>query len=259
MAITTQAGLAAAKRQRHSWFAGMSANTMSSFDLSSAPGAGTLAGSSTTAGVIPTAATPGTMTPHPFGAGKTGYLTKFENYLQRSQTAYLYDLLWKAGAYAFNAAVSLSGQPALQRVPNTDYKPLQLIVEIVTTFTGNPVIDIGYLDAAGNPQTTSITLTAPVIRSVWRLPLITEGIQQVTSVTATVASAGTFNVLIVRRVGFSGIGDVTNNQVGVSSKQVDTPLLTGMALIDEDAALAIYVNAVAIGGNTGAELEFAVG
>ncbi|MFK5283513.1 hypothetical protein ACI3PL_28460, partial [Lacticaseibacillus paracasei] len=52
------------------------ASVFSLFDLEGSPGAGVLAGTSTTAGVVPTDATPGCPPINAYGSGNVGYLAR---------------------------------------------------------------------------------------------------------------------------------------------------------------------------------------
>lgn len=173
------------------------------------PGAGTLAVGNTANGVVPTDATTGAPTIN-FGSG-TGYLTLIDGTWgpltagAGAGRVVLYDRLFHAGAYAFNAATSLSSQPSYSsRVPGgTDYKGTQIWVEVVTTFTGNLTVAVTYTDQDGNAGATTGTFTpgvAPAIGNMYQLPLAEgdSGVQVIESVTSTVASVGTFNVLVIR-------------------------------------------------------------
>ena len=103
------------------------------FDQAGQPGAGTLAVGNTANGVVPTDALAGyPLLPAP---PTDLQLTKV---LMRSSVACwidLYDCLFSAGAYAFNADVTLASQPSFAaRVPGSDYNNLELWIEAVTAF-----------------------------------------------------------------------------------------------------------------------------
>ena len=116
MAITTLDGLIASAKQRvplkktasrtavaNGWF--------STIDLNGAPGAGVLAGTSTTAGVVPNNATAGMPLLNAFGAGNNGHVINVEYSSVVASRIMLYDLLFKAGAYAFTAGVMMLVRP----------------------------------------------------------------------------------------------------------------------------------------------------
>jgi hypothetical protein len=225
MAITTLDGYIAATKQNitHGKTASRTAVAgipFSVFDLAGFPGAGVLAGTSTTAGVVPTDATAGTPTINAFGGGATGYLSGVSFGSTVACRIRICDLLWKAGAYPFNAAVALSLQPSYAgRVPGgTDFKGTEMWLEAVTAFTGNQSINITYTnqDGTGGRSTGTIaTGTAPIVGRMFQLPLQSgdSGVQRVDNVTSTVSTVGTFNVLVLRplwegRVASVAAGDV---------------------------------------------------
>jgi hypothetical protein len=204
------------------------------------PGAGTLAGTSTVAGVVPTDATAGFPIINAFPGGGKGYITKIMYKNDRACTIKLVDVLFKAGAYAYNANQALSGQPSYSsRVPGgTDYAGLELWVEAVTAFTGNMAPTIQYTDQDGNSGTTgSVTLGfAPIIGRMAQLPLASgdNGLRSVTNVACGTATVGTFNVLVVRPL---WEGDIRIANAGA----VHSLLETGMPEVFADSALGIFV------------------
>lgn len=212
------------------------------FNQVGTPGAGTFAGTDTAAGVVPTDATAGCPTINSFGGGNTGYITSviFSNTV--ASRIRLYDCLFKAGAYNYNASVSLANQPSFSsRVPDANYAGLELWIEAVTAFTGNLSIAITYTDQAGGTGHTTGTVAtglAPTAGRMIQLPFAAGdcGIQKVESVTATVSAAGTFNVLVLRplwegRVRSANDGD--NHDF----------LKTGLVRIYDNSALMIQVAA----------------
>lgn len=211
MALTTRAQLLSAMKaaQRPSFGrTGNGANTnsvwTSLFNVASNNGPGVLAGTSTTQGVVPDDTTAGCPVLDSFN-GLTGYLAamEFNCCLIAGAKVRIADLLFKSGAHAFNATDTLASQPSFAaRVPGTDYTQCELWVETVTAFTGTPTFTITYTNDAGTPaQSTTYTATGALATNVMaRLPLASgdRGIQKVESVTCTIASAGTFNVLVLR-------------------------------------------------------------
>lgn len=202
------------------------------------PGAGVLAGTSTAAGVVPTDATQGFPTIDAFPGANRGYLAGVQFGNSVAGRLYIYDLLFKAGAYSFNSNVSLAAQPSFaSRVPSgTDFRNLEVWVEAVTAFTGNPTITLGYQkedNATGGRSTGAIAFgLAPTVGRLTRMPLQAgdEGISKLESVLCAVASVGTFNVLIMRRLWQGritqiGAGDVhTSKQTGNPEVWADSAL-----------------------------------
>lgn len=186
------------------------------FDLAGNPGAGTLAGTSTTTGVVPTDATAGCPTIDSFGGSAVGYLTQVDFGSSVACRMKLFDMLWKAGAYAFNA--STTGQTPTSfssRVPGgTNFGDTQIWIEAVTAFTGNLTVTITYTNQSGTTGRTAV-LAAGTALTVGRMMQVAlqagdTGVQAITGVVGTVASAGTFNVLIVRPI-WSGRCRIAND------------------------------------------------
>lgn len=264
MSITTRDGLIAAMtsgQNIHYMKSGARTTVagiwFSLFDLVGNPGAGTLAGSSTAAGVVPDDTTTGTMPINAYGGGNTGYLANVDFGSTVACRLSLYDMVFKAGAYAFNAAVSLSSQPSYAaRMPNTDYTGTQIWLETVTAFTGNQTIAVTYTNAAGTAgQTTGTIATgvAPTVGRMLQLPLAAGdvGVQKIESVTSTIATVGTFNVLVLREL---WSGRVTAINGGGNAG----PDLTGLPIVPATAALYMLVaadNGVA-GGNGTCDCRF---
>jgi hypothetical protein len=210
MAITTLDGIIAAPKQtvlmrKTTVRTSVAASWFSTIDVAGSPGAGVLAGTSTTAGVVPTDATAGCPPINAFSGVNKGYISavEFSNYV--ACRIRVYDLLFKAGAYAFNANTALTGQPSYAgRVPGADYSGLEIWVEQVTASTLNQAVNVSYVNqnASGGTRTTGAVGigSVPTVGRMWQLPLQSgdTGVQQITNVTGTVASAGTFNVLVLR-------------------------------------------------------------
>lgn len=225
------------------------------FDLAGNPGAGTLAGTSTTAGVVPTSATVGFPTINAFGGGAVGYIGGVTFGSTVASRLRLFDLLWKGGAYAFNAAVALSAQPSYagRVLGGTDFTNTEIWVETVTPFLGNQSIAVTYTNQAGVTGRTTGTIAtgvAPTVGRMLQLPLQAgdTGVRKIESVTSTVATAGTFNVLVMRRL-WEGRCHLANDG--------DTHdfLKTGMPQIFADSAL--FMQVIADGTATGVpEIQF---
>jgi hypothetical protein len=248
MAILTRDNIVAAASQCIQFTkTGTLANTVglgwhSPFAVAGTPGAGTLAGLSTAAGVVPTDAVGGYPLINAFGGGADGVIDRINFASTVACRIAIFDRLFVAGAYAFNANTALSGQPDFSaRVPNTDYKGLELWVEGVTDSTGNLAVNVSYENetgVGGGVRTTGATGIGAVVRAgrCFQLPFQAgdRGISKITNVAGSVASAGTFNVMILRRlwagrVKFAGDGDVHDY------------LKTGLPRVYADSALYMMI------------------
>jgi hypothetical protein len=212
MAITTLDQFIAAASQRVGVLKTASRTAVagvhySVLDLAGNPGAGVLAGANIANGVVPTNATAGFPVINAFGGGATGYLAnvQFGNSVACRLT--MFDLLFKAGAYAFNANQVLTSQPSYaNRVLNgTDFTNTGIWIEAVTAFTGNQTITVTYTNQAGVAgRTTGAVATgvAPTVGRMLQLPLQAgdTGVQKIDSVISTGSTVGTFNVLVMRRL-----------------------------------------------------------
>jgi hypothetical protein len=190
------------------------------FDLAGNPAAGTLAGANTANGVVPTDATAGFPLISNFVASGIGSLTRIEFANTVAARHKFYDCLWKGGAYAFNANVAVTPPSFSSRVPGgTNFKGLEIWIETVTAFTGTPSFNITFTNQDGTTgQVTGVT-AAPAalgLKRMFKLPMPagSNGVQAITNVACTVATAGTFNVLVLRplvgpmRVKVANDGDV---------------------------------------------------
>jgi len=214
MAITTLDGLIAAARQQIVYqktasitTAALPNNTGTVWHLAGDPGLGTLAVGNTANGLVPTDATAGFPLINAFGGSATGYLAMVEASCSVAATLVLYDRLFHCGAYAFNAATTLATIPSYSgRVPGgTDFTGTELWAEQVTAGTLVQNVNVGYTNQAGTAGKVTGAIAAPAAMIVGRmfpLPLAAgdSGVSVVNSVTGTVASAGTFNVVVMRRL-----------------------------------------------------------
>lgn len=259
MAITTLAGYNGAKKQTvETWWGGVSLTTASG-NCGSA-WTGTLAGANTANGVVPTDADMGATDDKidPFVAGGNGYVTKLLGTNDRTSASYLYvtnylfDMVFKAGAYSFNSNVTLSSQPSYSsRIPSgTDYTNTEIWFESVTAFTGNPVITVTYTNQSGVAgRSTSLTLTAPIIlRRMDRFPLQAgdTGVQKIESVVATTATVGTFNILVLRRLALFkyNSADASKDNLKAMSGMMDL----GMPQVFDNSCLFMIVRASSTNG-----------
>lgn len=262
MAISTLDGLIAATKQRVRWgkttTRTSSANTwFSTFDVAGQPGAGTLAAGNTANGLVPTDATAGYPIINAFGAGNTGYLGALSMANTVACRLAVFDRLFVAGAYAFNANTALTAQPSFAgRVPGTNYAGLELWVEQVTAATGNQAVTVQYTNQSGvgTRSTGAVGIgSAPAVGRCWNLPLQSgdSGVQLVSNVQGTVATAGTFNVMVLRRLAECRI--IVAN--GIDRQSV----IDVGALLEVFADSAFYVLIAADGSSTGLpEVNFQV-
>jgi hypothetical protein len=210
-------------------------------DLIGRPGPGVLAGTDTAAGVVPTHATAGFPLINAFGGGATGYLSSVTCWGSLGTRFELMDLLFKAGAYSFNASTTLASQPSYAgRIPGgTDYSDTEIWFDGVTQFTGNPTLTVTYTNQAGTTGRTTGAIAfgfAPAVGRMHPLPLQAGdvGVQKIESVTMTVATVGTFNILVTRRLWSGKIPGA------FASASADL-LNTGMPEVFEDSALFLGV------------------
>lgn len=246
MAITTFDGFIAAAKQYASIVktasrTSIAAAWFSVIDLAGNPGAGVLAGTSTTAGVVPTDATAGFPLLDAFGGAATGYLSLVDFGNSVASRLKLFDMVFKAGAYPFNANVTLSAQPSyVSRMPGGAYGDTQIWIEAVTAFTGNLSVAVTYTNQAGTSGRTTGTVAlglAPTVGRLIQLPLQSgdTGVQRIDSVVATVSTVGTFNVLVLRplwsgRVRMPNDGDVHDlAKTGMPTLFADSALMLAVA------------------------------
>lgn len=257
MAITTLDGLIAAPSQRVSLLklasrTSVAAIPFSVFDLAGNPGAGVLAGTSTAAGVVPTAATAGCPTINSFG-GSNGYINKVEFGSTVACRLALFDMVFKAGAYAFTAGTTaLSAQPSYsgRMLGGTDFTNTEIWVEVTTAFVTGTAwqVQVTYTNQAGTTGRTSIISAAQAAAALtqgkmFQLALQSgdTGVQKIESVIATnggtAMTAGKFNVLVLRRLWSNARVRVANDG------DIHDMLKTGLPQIFDTSALVLQVTA----------------
>lgn len=233
----------------------VAASWFSVYDVAGNPGAGTLAGSSTTTGTVPTDATTGHPTISAFGGGATGYLAQVDYGSSVACRIKLFDLLWKGGAYAFNASTSGNTPTSYSsRIPGGVYGDEQIWLEQVTAGTGVQNVNVTYINQAGTSgrSTGTVATAANIVGRMWQLPLQAgdTGVQGVTGVVGSTATAGTFNILVLRPL-WSGRVKIANDG------DTHGPDRTLMPEVFADSALfmAIAADSTATGFP---ELEFVI-
>jgi len=228
------------------------ANTwFSVFDLAGNPGAGALAGTSTTAGILQTSGTQGYPALNAFGGSATGYLTNVDFGNTVAARMMVYDTLWKGGAYTFNSGTTtLSAQPSYSgRVPSgTDFTNTQIWIEVSTAFvTGTSwTIGVTYTSHNGTAARTSIVSAAQAAAGLtqgkmFQLALQTgdSGVQKIESVICsnggTAMTAGAVNVLVIRPLWSGRCRVINDGDVHALDK-------TGMPIVFATSALTLAVN-----------------
>jgi hypothetical protein len=212
------------------------------FDVAGNPGAGTLAGSSTTTGTVPTDATAGCPAINAFGGSATGYLAQVEYGSSVACRIKIFDLLWKGGAYAFNANTSGNTPTSFSsRVPGgTDFTDTQIWLEQVTAGTGAQGVNVTYTNQSGTTgrSTGTVATATNILGRCHQLPLQAgdTGVQGITGVVGSTASAGTFNILVLRPL-WSGRVKIANDG------DVHDFAKTGSPIVYEDSALMMLVAA----------------
>lgn len=219
------------------------------FDMAGNPGPGTLAGTSTTAGVVPTDATAGFPPIDAFGSGNIGYLAQVDFGSSGACRQKIFDMVFKAGAYGFaGGTTALSGQPSYaSRMPGGSFNDTQIWIEVSTAFVTGTAwqVQVTYTNQAGVTGRTSQQLPATAaagltLGRMYQLGLQAgdSGVQTIESVIVTnggtAMTAGAFNVLVMRPL-WSGRVRIANDG--------DTHDLarTGMPQIFADSALYLAV------------------
>lgn len=251
MAITTLDGYVGAAKYRLTWMKTgtrtlVAAMPYTVFDIAGSPGVGTLNVGNTANGLVHTDAIAG-YPEIPSFSGQTGYLARVEFGSSVSCCFDVYDRLFVAGAYAFNANVTLASQPSFDaRLPNAGvYNGLQLWIETVTAFTGVLGVQINYLDQGGAAGDTGVvtTLALPIGRC-FQIPLAAgdSGVSKIVQVRGSTATVGTFNVMILRPLWFGRV-------ITANGGDVHDILRTGFPKIFDTSALytILYADSTAVG------------
>lgn len=252
MTIATLDQYIAAARQRVVFVKTAAPTTVASawftfFDLAGDPVAGTLAGGNTANGVVPDDTTTGFPSITDFIGGGVGYVGEIDYTSTVIGRLAMFDCLFKAGAYSFNSAVSLTSQPSyLARTPDGAGNGCQIWLETVTAFTGNITVAVTYTNQAGTAAQTTGTFApavAPTIRRLFQMPLANGdcGVQKIESVTGTVASVGTFNVLVLRPLWSGRVGIIAGEDIHGLDR-------TAFPTVYQTSALYVLVAADSTGG-----------
>lgn len=269
MAITTLDGWVAAAKQGISWVKTAARTTVATgwfslFDLAGNPGAGVLAGTSTAAGVVPTDATVGCPSIS-FSTG-TGYLSQVDFGNSVACRMKMFDMLFKAGAYAFTAGTTtLAAQPSFSsRVPGgTDFTDTQIWVEVSTAFVTGTAwqVNVTYTNQAGTAARTATILPAQAaagltLGRMYQLGLQSgdTGVQKIESVIVTnggtAMTAGAVNVLVLRPIWSGRVKIANDGDVHGLDK-------TAMPVVYADSALIFAIAADSTSSGI-PELEFVI-
>jgi hypothetical protein len=258
MPIQTLDQYIAAGKQRIRWnkasLTTVATIPFSVFAQAGIPGVGALAAVNSANGVVPTDAVAG-FPPILFSTG-TGYLTKVEFGNSVACRLSLFDMVYKAGTYAYNSGTTnLSAQPAISsRCPDypgsgTDFGVgMEIWCEVVTAHTSATAwqIQVTYTNQAGVAGRTSVISVAQAAAAltVGKMFILTlqagdTGVQKIESVIVTTgsAAAGTVNILIMRPLWTSGRVMVANDG------DIHDLLRTGMPIVYADSALYLVVEA----------------
>ncbi len=224
------------------------------FDLAGNPGAGVIAGTNTANGLIVDDATAGCPTIN-FASG-VGYLSKVEFGSSVAGRLSIFDLIFKAGAYAFTGQTnSLSSQPPISsRCP--DYPGsgtvfgggLEIWIVVTTAFATGTAwqVQVTYTNSAGTAGRTSIISAAMAAAALTQGKMLQlalqagdSGVQKIESVIVTnggtLMTAGNFNVLIMRPLWTSGRVRVANDG------DIHDLFKTGMPIVYGNSALFLQV------------------
>lgn len=209
-------------------------------DIAGNPGAGTLAVGNTANGLVPTDATSGYPLINAFGVGATGQLAIAKYSSSVACRIKVYDRLFHAGAFSFNSNVTLASQPSFSsRINGSDYKGTSIWIEAVTAFTGNLSVVITYTRGDGTTGRSTGTFATGVALSVGRMMQVPFqagdcDVQKIESVVGSVATVGTFNVVILREL---SEGRVPTAGGGETHGMVKT----GVPIVYADSAIQIMV------------------
>ena len=223
----------------------VAATWFSLLDVNGDPGVGVLPGDEQTSGIIPTNATAGFLPLVDFAVGAKGYLSRVDFSNTVACRLRLVDVLWKGGAYAYNAAVTLFSQPDISnRLPQLGGNPLwnetEIWVETATAATGNQTWSVAYTNQAGTTgqQTGVVGIgAAPTLGRMWKMPFAAgdSGVQKIESVTGGTGSAGTANILIVRPLWTGRIFVANDGNIHAMDK-------TGLIEVFDDSAIMMMIS-----------------
>jgi len=258
MALTTMDGLVAAMagaqriQLQKASITTVAAYYYTLWSTAGIPAAGNLTIGNTTSGVIPTDATAGASIINAFTGTNTGYAMGWDISTAQPGVISIYDRLYHVGSVSALslATTTLTSQPTLSRVPNTDYSQLELWIEVNTAFSATATtVTVSYQDGTNAAQTATLDSNmsgAPTMRMMPFRMANSTGIQKVNSITVggTVATTGTFNVIIQRN-----IADMTVVSANISRPK-QNPFDMGLPQVYTDSCLALMYLATTTSSGT---------
>lgn len=244
--ITTADGLVAARRQmvpilKTAWAPTVANQWHTLWDRAGNPGAGVLTVGNTSAGVLVTDLTAGAPLLEAFPGGSTGYLHSVAFVNNTGSVIALKDRLWHAGSVNMDAlaTTTFAAQPSvLGRCPDAAGRGLEIWLEINAAVSGTvTTVVVGYTNSDGvagrsTPATASLASFASGRLIAMPLQSGDSGVQKIDSVTvgATVATAGSFNVILARPLWMGRV-------LSANYADVHGPDKTGFPVIYDTSAL----------------------
>lgn len=217
MAIATAADVQTALRQYVTFRKGSASGTAfwrSFLTVSGEPGAGSFAVGNTANGLVPTDTLAGVPALH-FASGN-GYISALEVAATSAGRFMLIDRVFHCGSYNFDANTTLASQPSYSgRIPNGDYSGTQIFFEQATNATGIQNVTVTYTDQDGNLAATTGAVAGTNNQSAGStvpMPFAAgdSGVQKIESVVGSVASGGTFNVIVGRILAHFSVRETTS-------------------------------------------------
>lgn len=221
----------------------------------SIPAAGALAVGNTTTGLVPTDATTGAPSINDAGAGKALYLCELRPWRvsQRDLTAVLYDRLWHGGSFNANQAIGTpftTASPAALTRPDANGENTEIWIEVNVAISATATsVSIQYTNSAG---TAGRSTTAVLINGLQQSRFVMcpfqsgdIGVRSIQGYTTsgTVATAGTFNIVIIRRIAMWSSTDQSTSPP--SWPQIIEAARLGLPRIYNDSCLAWFMYATA--------------
>jgi hypothetical protein len=174
------------------------------------PGAGVIAISQLTTGVIPTSATAGGFSYTNNGGGAaTTNVARLSANSSSAGTLVLYDRLWHGGSFtAVNGSISITNPTT---TPNRLYGPsanyyqgFELWFEVASALSATGVtITVTYVDGIGGTglTATSVIPASAILGRMFPFVMANQnGIQYITALSGSAGPTGTFNLVILQRL-----------------------------------------------------------
>lgn len=200
------------------------------------PGAGSLSIGNTGAGDIPTDATDGAW---PFtnpGGGVLTYLARLFAGSSIAGNLYLIDRCWHAGSFSFsNGTINATDSTPVDRPASGD--GVEMWCEINTALSAVAcTLTATYVNQNGTGSRTATCVVPASAITARMFPFVLQagdvGVQQITNLSGSAAPTGSFNMVLLRKLGLIGMP-----AVGVGSGI--NPFTGGMPRIYDDSCLAL--------------------